>query len=247
MKDDRADTDALRQVLSPLNRLSDEAIPLLRERLIQGGSESFEDKKRRGNALAWVEALRKGKIAKLTWAQRPQEICEDHWHDLQAGAVFFEARAAAIAVLDAVEISMGPLPAKPCSLRVLLPEDLKTKVELLKSVAKRYLELEHADEEANKFCRECVNDDSSSILQNLVKRDGHVLRLVGDEIKPGQAFRGSATQVSVDDDNQETPQAGDIPLPEGISYRVRNLYLLNLDMHGELDGWLTSDAGRGEA
>lgn len=179
MKDDGADTDALRQVLSSLNRLSDEAIPLLRERLIQGGHESFEDKKRRGNALAWVEALRKGKIAKLTWAQRPQEICEDHWHDLQAGSLFFEAREAAIAVLDAVEISMGPLPEKPYSLRALLPEDLMFKLNLLKSAAKKYLEFRHADEEANKFCCECVNDESSSILQALVNRDGHVLRLAG--------------------------------------------------------------------
>ncbi|MBW8066706.1 MAG: hypothetical protein GJU73_04595 [Ferrovum sp.] len=247
MKDDNVNTDALQQALSPLNRLSDEAIPLLRERLIQGGNESFEDKKRRGNALAWVEALRKGKIEKWTWAQRPQEISEEHWHDLQAGALFFEAREAAIAVLDAVEISMGPLPVKPHSLKALLPEELKAKLELLKSAANRYLEFKHADEEANKFCRECVNDDPSSILRTLVNRDGHVLRLAGDEVKPGQAFRGSTTQVSADDEDQEAPQAGGIPLPEGISYRVRNLYLLNLDMHGELDGWLTSDAGGGEA
>ena len=141
---------------------------------------------------------------------------------------------------------MGPLPVKPHSLKALLSEELKTKLELLKSAANRYLEFKHADEEANKFCRECVNNDSSSILRTLVDRDGHILRLVGDEIKPGPAFRGSITQVSADNEGQETPQAGDIPLPEDISYRVRNLYLLNLDMHGELDGWLNPDAGGSE-
>jgi hypothetical protein len=42
-------------------------------------------------------------------------------------------------------------------------------------------------------------------------------------------------QVDADDEGQEMPQTGGIPLPEGISYRVRNLYFLNLDMHGELN------------
>ena len=80
------------QALSPLDSLSDDAIQLLRERLIQGGIESREDKRRRGNALAWVESLRKNRPDRLTWALRPQEISEDHWRDLQAGALFFEAR-----------------------------------------------------------------------------------------------------------------------------------------------------------
>jgi hypothetical protein len=31
-----------------------------------------------------------------------------------------------------------------------------------------------------------------------------------------------------------------IPLPEGISHRVRNLFLLNLDLCNELGNWLTA-------
>ena len=248
MKDERVDTEALRQVLSPLNRLSDEAIPLLRERLIQGGSESHEDKKRRGNALAWVESLRKNRLDRLTWAQRPQDISEEHWHDLQAGALFFEAREAAIATLDAVEAHIGNQGVGQfLSLKKQVPEPLNQSLEKLKSAAKKYLDFKCVDEDANTFCRECLGDEPANILRTLVDRDGHVLRLVGDEIKPGPAFRGAITQVSADDEDQETPQAGGIPLPEGISYRVRNLYLLNLDMHGELDGWLTPDVGGGEA
>lgn len=248
MKDDRVDTDALRQVLSPLNRLSDEAIPLLRERLIQGGNESFEDKKRRGNALAWVEKLRKDKAATRTWAQRPQEISEDHWHDLQAGALFFEAREGAIATLDAAEAHIGnQVAGQFISFKKKFPDPLIQPLEKLKYAARKYLDFKSIDENAKTFCRECVIDDPANTLRKLVYRDGHVLRLVGDEIKPGQAFRGSITQVSAEDEDQETPQAGGVPLPEGISYRVRNLYLLNLDMHDELDEWLTSDAGGGEA
>lgn len=247
-KDDRVDTDTLQQALSPLNRFSDETIPLLRERLIQGGNENHEDKERRGNALVWIESIRKSKPVRLTWAQRPQEISEEHWRDLHAGALFFETREAAIAVLDAVEAHIGnQTVGQSCSLKAQIPEALKPAIEKLKLAANKYLAFKHADEEANKFCCECVNDDPSSIFQSLVKRDDHVLRLVGDEVKPGPAFRGSETQAGADGEDQGTPQAGDIPLPEGISYRMRNLYMLNLDMHGELGQWLQSTSGWGKA
>ncbi len=246
MKDDRVDTEALRQALSPLNGFSVETIPLLRERLIQGGNESSEDKARRSNALTWIEALRTYTPDGLTWEQRPKEIAEKHWHDLQAGALFFETREAAIAMLDATEVHIGNQTAgKSCSLKAKMPEALKPAIENLKSAASEYLTFGHADTEAIRFCRDCVDADPSSILRSLVERDGHVLRLIGDVVKPGQAFRGSppaAEQVGADNDDQETPQSGDIPLPVGISYRVRNLYLLNLDMHGELDAWLQSSS-----
>jgi len=248
MKDDRVDSDALGQALSPLNRFSVETIPLLRERIIQGGNESSEDKVRRSNALAWIEALRTDRPDELTWEQRPKEIAEKHWHDLQAGALFFETREAAIAMLDAAEVHIGNQTAgKSCPLKANIPEALKPAIENIKSAAKRYLTFGHSDTEAIRFCRECLADDPLGILRSLVERDGHVLRLVGDEVKPGPAFRGSppaAEQFGADNDGQETLQSGDIPLPVGISYRVRNLYLLNLDMHGELDAWLQS-ASRG--
>ena len=71
-----------------------------------------------------------------------------------------------------------------------------------------------------------------------------MLCLIGDEIKPGAAS-WLDNEVSANDEDQETPKAGDISLPEGISYRVRNLYLLNLDMHGELDEWLKKSNDEG--
>ncbi len=239
MKDDSVETDALRQVLSPLIRLSDEVIPLLRERLIQGGNEPPEDKKRRGNALEWVEALRSNKTARLTWEQRPERISEEHWRDLQAGALFFSAREAAIDTLDAAEAYIGNQGSgQSLSLKSQVPVPLVQPLIKLKSAAKEYLKFTSADEDAQKFCRESESDDAASILRTLVCRDGHVLRLVGDKIKPGPAFRGSITEDSADDEDQETPLTKNLPLPEGISYRVRNLYLLNLDMNGELDEWL---------
>lgn len=250
-KDDRVDTDALRQALSPLNGFSDETIPLLRERLIQGGIESREDKERRVNALVWMEALRTNRPDKLAWEQRPNEISVQHWHDLHAGALFFQTREAAIAVLDAAEAHIGNQAAgQSFSLGAQIPEALKPAIENLKSTASKYLAFNHTDEEAKKFCCECVDDDPSRILRSLVKRDGLVLRQVGDEVKAGPAFRGQqffSAQAGADEEDQESPQVGDTLLPKGISYRLKNLYLLNLDMHDELDGGLNPAAVGGDA
>ena len=234
------------QALSPLVLLPKEVIPLLRAMLIQGGDERHEDRKRRNNALAWVEAVRRNRPDKSSWSFPPSEISKEHWRDLQAGALFFEARGSAIATLDAVEGYIGNLGAGQVLSLKDVPDPLQQSLKQLESAANKYLQFAHTDEEANKFCRECASKDYPVILRTLVGRDGHVLRLAGDEIKPGPAFRGSIAQLDADDEAQETPQAGGIPLPEGVSYRVRNLYLLNLDMHGELDRWLNAGTGRGE-
>lgn len=234
----------LMQALSPLNPLLEDAIPLLRERLIQGGNEPVEDKKRRSNALAWIEALRNNKTSALTWAQPPNELSEEHWHDLHAGALFFEARETAIATLDAAEAHIGNQSSgQSLSLKNKIPDPLTQPLEKLQSSARKYLDFTSMDKNASAFCHECLSDEPASILRTLVDRDRQVLRLAGNEVKPGPAFRGSIMQVDADDENQETPRTRGIPLPEGISYRVQNLYLLNLDMHGELEGWLNPDTG----
>lgn len=237
--------------LIPLTKMPEDATKLLRERLIQGGNELEQDKQRRVNVLKWVESLRKNRPDRLKCAQRPQEISEDHWHDLQAGALFFKAREAAIATLDAAEAHIGNQGAGQfLSLKHQVPDSLAQPIKNLKFAAGQYLEhvsesSPDKDRDAKAFCNECIRYEDSVILRNLVNRDGHVLRLIGDEIKPGAAFRGSITEVSANDEDQETPKAGGIPLPEGISYRVRNLYLLNLDMHGELNEWLKKSNDEG--
>ena len=237
----------LQSALSPLEPLPKDAIRLLRERLIDGGNESHEDKQRRANALAWVESLRTPKTARPTWAQRPQTITEEHWHDLHAGALFFATREAAIVVLDVAE---AHIENQPLSLCVEIPKGLKPSIEALKTAAHEYLQCAHTDKEAKTFCIECVNNDPLKILRSLVKRDGKVLRLVGDEVKSGSAFRGAqgtAERSSADDDTQGTPQALDIHLPKGISYRMKNLYLFNLDMRNKLNEWLNLTAVEGQA
>jgi hypothetical protein len=82
------------------------------------------------------------------------------------------------------------------------------------------------------------------LLEKLLLREGHVLQLRGRDIVPGVAFRGSqagqsGTARSPEEDGAEAEVAQVIPLPVGISHRVRNLFLLNLDLCSELGAWLT--------
>ncbi|CAJ0681551.1 hypothetical protein R82526_01286 [Ralstonia mannitolilytica] len=238
-QDRRADTDALRNALSPLTSLSTDTLPLLSERLFQGGIEESEDKLRRRNALAWVEGVRQ-KPDKNGWDAKPQCIDERHWHDLVAGAKLFSTRDAAIAVLDALEAHIGnKTQGMSHSLHTAVPDTLLPLFTSLQTAAQAFLDTKHADENATAFCRECAKDDASAVLRSLVVRDGHVLRLVGELVKPGPAFRGSAlTNIEAGGNGEDLPVTKGIPLPEGISYRMRNLYLLNLDLHGDLNQWL---------
>ena len=93
------------------------------------------------------------------------------------------------------------------------------------------------------FCGQCTERVDASLLENLLHREGHVLQLRGRDIVPGVAFRGgqagqSGIARSPEEDGAEAEVAQVIPLPEGISHRVRNLFLLNLDLRGELGAWL---------
>lgn len=121
----------------------------------------------------------------------------------------FQAREAAIATLDAAEVHIGNQGAGQFpSLKHQVPDSLAQSLEKLKLVATQYLDLARVDEDATTFCQECGGDDPVSILRKLVYRDGHVLRLIGDEIKPGAAFRGSIKEVSANDEEPETPNGG---------------------------------------
>ena len=246
-QDERVNTDALRQALSPLEPLDSKARLLLRERLIQGGQEKPEDKQRRRNALAWVDVLWRKPPAQLHWATRPQEIPEPHWQDLLIGAKFFHARDAAIKVLDVVEAHIGnQASGMSFSLGAKIPDKLQQVLAELSKAAEAFLDMGHSDEGGNAFCRECASKEASQILKSLVARDGHVLRLQGQDIKPGPAFRGSESVSSEPDaEPADSPLVAGIPLPEGISYRMRNLYLLNLDLHGKLSERLSADGEGG--
>jgi len=250
----KVDTPAVCSALSPLVKLSDEALKLVRERLRQGGHENSEDTKRRGNALDWVEEIRQNS-EQTGWAEKPRCIEEAHWQDLVAGAKFFSVRDAAIAVLDAMEAYIGnKAEGQIFNLQTAIPEVFAPFLAALKTAATTFLDTNHSDENAVVFCRECAQEKSSEVLRSLILRDGHVLRLVDESIKPGPSFRrnllsNSKSEEEDDDDDEDEDGSeagarvqGQIPLPEGISYRMRNLYLLNLDLHGELSSWLNTSA-----
>jgi len=241
--DQKIDTAALRKALSPIEELTPDVLKLVKERLIQGGND---DTKRRVNALTWVEEMRQNSGV-VGWQAKPQCIDEDHWRDLFAGAKLFSARDAAVAVLDVMEAHIGnQTNSQKFDLHTAIPEELAPSLAALKTTAMAFLDTNHADKDAAAFCRECAQDNVSEVLRSLVDRDRHVLRLVDNFIKPGSAFRGKASTNSNNDDDDDDDYGveegarvvGNIPLPEGISYRMRNLYLLNLDLQGKLDQWL---------
>ena len=241
----------LRASLSPLQPLSKIAREFLRERLVQ----VFADDKvgRRRAALAWVDGLDSGSSQQADWDTKPKILEQSHWRDLHAGALFFTARgAAAIAVLDRLEAHIGNLNIQRLSLdHNTIPAELAETINALRKSARAFLAQEHDPSSYNMatmFCRECVDKNNVPLLINLVSRDGRVLRLRDRFVVPGPAFRGVQVQHleaqgSSDEEEGEAALTQNMPLPEGISSRVRNLFLMNLDLHGKLDEWLSEGAG----
>lgn len=237
-QDDRIDGAMLQKALSPIESLSRELAPLIREQLIQGGKEPPEDKVRRRNALDWVESLRLSN-KRQGWEEKPENISVEHWHDLKGGTLLFKVRDAALNVLNAVESYIGNQSSRRrISLSEQIPKELNNPIKELRLAANEFKKIKHENNEAMSFCNQCVNESSSHILRFLVSSDGGILRLAGEEIKLVSAFRGIQSQPDSDEVEEERLQIKETPLPDGISFRMRNLYLLNLDMCGELDDWL---------
>lgn len=234
----------LRAALSPIEPMANSAREVLKSRLLQGGrNESIADRARRRAALAWVDMLREPTNQPIDWSAKPDQIDDAHWHDLYTGALFFMARDAALGVLDRLETHIGNMSAQRFSLDLAIPERLKLDLRLLRDSATTYLKQEHPDEIARAFCRECVHPDDTVLLANIVRRDERVLRLCGRVVLPGPAFRGSQNQesnadIESPDEAGSAAVADEIALPKGISHRIRNMFYLNLDMHGELSTWL---------
>ena len=240
----------LRRALSPLEPMSESAREFLRERIVQGtGTEAS----RRRKALEWVEALR-DKTQQIEWDAKPAMMDELHWRDLRAGALFFAARDAAIALLDQIESHIGIAADRRMSLDAQLPGTVVEKLISLREHAQTFLD-ENYDpspgRDATRFCRDCTEQVNVFLLEKLLLREGHVLQQRGRDILPGVAFRGIQVSPpgaarSPEEDGAEDELAQFIPLPEGISHRVRNLFLLNLDLRNELGNWLmgpTDDDG----
>jgi hypothetical protein len=231
---------ALTAALSPVIALPPKAREVLRESLVQGIGEEGQ---RRKTALAWVEKLRNTRPQSMTWATKPDMLMEAHWHDLQAGALFFITRDAAIELLNQVESYIALQDGLCLSLAKKLPDAFAEAIVSLRNQAQQFLDKNHdptPDKLAWKFCQECAHTDDILLLTALVKRDDRVLRLRERGIVPGPAFKGKQSYQDNlpdlgDDDNAENVVEHEIPWPDGISHRIRNLFSLNLDLHGELD------------
>lgn len=239
------ESKALGQALSLLEPLSSEAVKLLNERLIQGGKESYEDKVRRRNALSWIKTIQKnGK--KVTWDQPQKEITSEHWRDIKAGALFFKVRQAALTALNVTEAYIAnQADGKSLSLRHSIPEAIIEPLGVIKTTADKYLsKFSELNQDVKDFCTECAKNDLSGILRDLVKRDGRVLCLIDDDIKPGPAFSGKLLEeYGKEEDSQSLENK---LFPADISYRIKNLYLLNLDMQDDLGTWLVNHSNRRE-
>lgn len=235
----------LQTALSPLVPLTKSASEILRERLVQGGGD---EAKRRRAALAWVESLHRSPPDSIAWDARPDALADEHWKDLRTGAKFFLARMAAIHLLDLTESQMASLSEQRLYLEVELPEALAEAARLFQKRCRAFLDESHDPTRlAGEFCRECVNADTpAAVLERLVKRDDRVLRLRGRQVVPGPAYRGKALPQpdAPGDSEEQSPEVATqqgIPWPEGISDRVKNLYWLDLDLNGELDGTGAND------
>ncbi|SOE64486.1 hypothetical protein SAMN05446935_2476 [Burkholderia sp. YR290] len=241
---DSMTTSPLHMALSPTRALPPRARALLIERLVSGsGREPGDSRQRRRDALAWVDDVRTHGSVFPSWDEHPAQITSpQHWADLRAGARFLAARDAALEVLDTLEASMATLGAGPhYSLRDPVPGAIAQRINALRIKARVFLTEAHRDREANVFCRECSHTDDVQVLHALVSRDARVLRLRGDEVVPGPAFQAHGTgPASADDDPgaDAAPGSTRAVWPDGVSFRVRNLFLLNADLHGELDPWL---------
>jgi hypothetical protein len=83
----------------------------------------------------------------------------------------------------------------------------------------------------------------TEVCISLIGRDERVLRIRELVVLPGPPFRGSTIPEDVTDqfpegEVTETNITDAIEWPGGISTRIRNLFLLNLDLHGKLSDWL---------
>jgi hypothetical protein len=232
------------RALSPLEPMSESAREFLRERIVQGNGTQAS---RRRKALDWVQALSDKTQQEVEWDAKPSMVDEFHWRDLRAGALFFAARDAAIALLDEIESHIGTTADRRMFLDALLPGTVVDKLESLREHAQAFIGGNYDPSpggEATMFCGECIERVDALLLEKLLLREGHVLQLRGRDIVPGVAFRGShasqsGTARSPEEDGAEAEVAQVVPLPEGISHRVRNLFLLNLDLRSELGAWLT--------
>ena len=236
-------TNASHELLSPLIALPKAARDFLHNR-INVVSSGVELNGRMRAAVAWVGELAKKqrKIMEIDWQHKPNQITDAHWQDLRSGARFFLTRDAAIELLNCLEIELVCRSQKRIDPSEILPSLNQSVVDLRKA-AKLFIHEKYDPSPngmAGEFCRECIENNQNLLLTKLVERDGRVLRLQKNKIIPGLAFNEGAGKAATEENRGETESVsvGRIIWPPGISSRLPNLFLLNMDLHGKLDSWL---------
>ncbi|MHC9011975.1 hypothetical protein ACYX79_10170 [Stenotrophomonas rhizophila] len=223
------------EALNPLSPLPSRARAWLKEALLNGTALNPELRQRRRNAWQWMARLRAhpSTVESLADATAPAELDQQHWHDIRAGSQLVTVRDYAIAALDEVERVIEARKVRSLPLGLELPSSVAEALTALGARAKSFLALLHHDEDANRFCRECQSGDADA-LRHLLQRDEQVLRLMDDCARPGPAYTGNppVAQLGANEQAEAEALADDrqIPVPTGVSYRVRNLYLLQQDL-----------------
>lgn len=223
------------EALHPLRPLPSPARAWLKNALLQGTALSPELRERRQRAWTWLARLhaQPATVEVLDQPTAPAELDPQHWHDMRAGAQLVVVRDAAIAALDTVERLLEARKGRSLPLSAPLPEPVLSGLANLAGHAKAYLALKHHDEDAHRFCVECESGDAAA-LRSLLLRDEQVLRLVDDCARPGPAYTGqppaAATGTEEEGEADDPVDTNSVPVPAGISYRIRNLYRLQRDL-----------------
>jgi len=220
--------NGLIQVISQINDLPKEAKKILKERLISGNDENAT---RRKTALDWVNNIVQKPC--IAWTQ-PAELSDSHFKDIKSGAYFFILRDHAMYLLDAIETEVANAKSGKLNLNDPIQKNLNKYLVNVKGAAKSFIELEHdpsPDKLALAFAHECFKNTDEMIISSIVERDNLVLKVRDKKIIKGLAFGG--VQQEPNEEEQEL-------FPKGASYRLLNLYVLNLDFNDQLDTWLNN-------
>lgn len=240
-------TPKIAEALTPLRKLTVSTRRFLEDRLIAGGNDASL---RRRAAVTWVRTLA-GRSASVSWDRRPGSITDDaHWQDLRTGAKFFRARNAALETLDAVEGAITDSGNDRFDLEAKIPKAIRNKMKVLRERSASFLAEKRdpsPDQLASRFFTQCRDLGDKELLKMLADKDRRGVIPSGNAILPGPAFsrvsaKAAVTEESPDEDGNETVIQSGIEWPDGISYRLNNLYLLTRDLDGQLDRLLRHGA-----
>lgn len=236
--DRNVNTDTICDLLSPVEPLPLPAREQLRHLLVNGVTE---DAARRRNLLEWMEDLRHGRAKR---DEQPRQLSATHWHEVQAGRLFFQLQAAALALLDIVEALLAQLTPHEIAPSGLTQGPVRAALADLRNAAAVYLEHGYLDEQgtgAGTFARACTDASDARLIEKLVSLDERVLRMRDGRVVPGDAFSSDA-RLAESEAEEDDGQPGVVAaVPPGVSYRINNLYLLNLDLNGALEAALVRE------